>query len=134
MRKATGDELANPARILLPIHPGHAEHILDGTKLFEFRRVISRRPVIRIVLYATAPVMAVVGEAGVLGLVSGMKAEVWEAAAAGAGISRDEFDAYYADRDTAMAYRLGGVTRYREARPLAAYGVARAPQSFIYLG
>lgn len=124
---------AKGSTILLPIHPRHAEHILDGTKTYEFRRVAPQRVVASIVLYSTSPVMAVVGKAEVLGLVEGPKDAVWEETSATAGITRAEFDAYYRDRETALAYRLGAVAEYAVPRPLADYGIRRAPQSFTYL-
>jgi len=40
----------------LSINPEHVENVLRGTKKFELRKVGSRRPVDRIVIYRTAPV------------------------------------------------------------------------------
>lgn len=119
--------------VLLAIRPRHAEAILAGTKGFEFRRVLPARPVRRLVLYASAPVMAVVGEADAWGTVRGAKDEVWAECGAAAGITREEFDAYFAGRPGASAIRLGPATRYAEPRPLVGYGLRRPPQSFAYL-
>lgn len=48
--------------VLLSIEPEHAESILSGEKRYEYRRVApASDPPYRFVLYATAPVQAVVG-------------------------------------------------------------------------
>lgn len=122
------------ADVLLAIRPRHAEAILAGTKCFEFRRVLPALPVRRLVLYASAPVMAVVGEVESWGTVRGPKGEVWAECGEAAGISREEFDAYFAGLAAARAIRLGPVTRYARPLPLEAFGFCRPPQSFAYLG
>ncbi len=49
--------------MLLSINPEHVEKILTGQKQFEFRKVRCRSDVSKIVIYATSPVMKIVGEA-----------------------------------------------------------------------
>jgi len=120
-------------RLLLPIRPDHVENILRGTKQYEFRRVRARRPVELIVIYSTAPVSMIVGEAEVTGIVDGSLEEVWRQTADVAGISRESFDIYYRGRNKAFAYRLGAVRKYRRPKRLAELGLASAPQSFVYL-
>lgn len=120
-------------RLLLSINPEHVDNIFKGTKKFEFRKVRSRHPVDRIVIYATAPVSMIVGEAEVTDTVGGTPEEVWARTADLSGISKEFFDAYYSGRRAAIAYRLGEVEEYGSPRPLADLGVASAPQSFVYL-
>jgi predicted transcriptional regulator len=120
-------------KLLLSINPEHVENILQGTKKFEFRKVASRHPVTRIVIYSTAPVGKVVGEVQVTGTVWGSPEEVWQLTAEHSGISREFFDSYYGGKTTAVAYRLGKVKRYRRPKRLVELGVATAPQSFVYL-
>ena len=64
--------------LLMPIHPEYVERIFDGTKRFEFRRRLAGKPVPRIIVYATAPVSAVVGEVELLGMLSAPPDELWE--------------------------------------------------------
>lgn len=120
-------------KLLLSINPEHVNNILRGTKRFEFRKVGSRLPVERIVIYATAPVGMIVGEVEVKGMVDGSPDEVWRQTAELAGISREFFDRYYHGRDKAIAYCLGEVQEYESPLRLADVGVASAPQSFMYL-
>lgn len=120
-------------KLLLSINPEHVENILQGTKKFEYRKVASRRPATRIVIYSTAPVGMVVGEVEVMGMVGGSPEEVWQLTAEHSGISREFFDSYYSGKTKAVAYRLGKVKRYRRPKRLVEVGVASAPQSFVYL-
>jgi len=117
----------------LPINPEHVENILTGIKKYEFRKVKSRHPVDRIVIYATAPVSMIVGEAEVTATVGGSPEEVWARTADLSGISKEFFDAYFSGKSDAIAYRLGEVTEYERPKHLADIGIASAPQSFVYL-
>jgi predicted transcriptional regulator len=119
---------------LLPINPEHVDNIFKGIKKFEFRKVKSRRVIDGIVIYATAPISMVVGEAVVEDTVNGTPSDVWTATAASAGISKEFFDSYYEGRDSAFAYKLGSVSAYERPRTLADIGLSTAPQSFVYLG
>ena len=49
--------------ILLSINPEHVENIMNGNKLYEFRKKACKRHVDKIIIYSTTPVMMVVGEA-----------------------------------------------------------------------
>ena len=120
-------------RLLLSINPEHVENILAGNKRYEFRKVASRRTPTRIVIYSTAPVGMVVGEAEVVAVLGGSPAEIWETTAEGSGISKEFFDCYYTGRSKAIAYKLGKVTRYARPKKLADIGVEWPPQSFVYL-
>lgn len=119
--------------ILLSINPEHVDSIFKGVKKYEFRKVRSRRPVKRIVIYATAPVCRVVGEAEVEDVVQGPPDDVWTTTKDLSGISKELFDAYYRGRESAFAYKLGCVSRYATPRRLEEIGVSTAPQSFVYL-
>ena len=50
------------AKVLMSINPTHAEKILSGTKKYEFRKTRCKLPIDTIVIYATAPIMKVLGE------------------------------------------------------------------------
>lgn len=119
--------------LLMPIHPEYVERIFDGTKRFEFRRRLAGKPVPRIIVYATAPVSAVVGEVELLGMLSAPPDELWEQTKGVAGISEEKYRQYFAGRKTAYAYRLGKTTRYSRTKELREYGLSRAPQSSAYV-
>lgn len=120
-------------KILLSIRPEYVRSILAGSKRFEFRKVKCRADVSTIVIYATAPVMQVVGEVEVNGVIEDCPERVWKVTGDFSGISKDFFDRYFGHTAKAVAYRLGKVTRYSHPHCLQDYGVSSAPQSFVYL-
>lgn len=85
------------------------------------------------VVYISSPVMQVVGEFAVDGIISDDVEALWCRTEAQAGIGRDKFMEYFAGRDVGYAIRIGKVERYEKPRDLQKmYGV-RPPQSFMYL-
>ena len=119
--------------ILLAIKPEFADKILSTQKKFEFRRTIPRKPINKIVIYATRPVGHVVGMVNVCRIISGTPDYVWQITQKNAGITQDFFDSYFYGRNTAYAYKLGKVIRYNTAKSLSDFGLRAAPQSFVYL-
>lgn len=119
--------------ILLSIKPEYVERIFDREKQYEFRR---KRPKVhpkKIIIYATAPVMRVIGEATVIEMISGSPTEIWETTKESAGITREKFREYFHGCRIAFAYCLGQVSKYDNPKLLKEYGIANPPQSFIYL-
>ena len=132
-KKREAEKPAPPHCALLSIHPEYVEAILAGTKKFEFRKRTFSDSVDTILLYATSPVKEVLGEAKIANLVSGKPGKVWKKTEAYAGISREDFFAYFGNTSEAYAYELTDVVRYEEPKTLADYGIKRAPQSFVYV-
>lgn len=63
---------------MLSIKPEYIRRILKGTKKYEFRKIISRKEVSRIVLYCKIPTKKVVGWVDVLGVISGSPKNAWK--------------------------------------------------------
>ena len=124
-----------PGRVaLLSIHPRYAEAILHGEKLVELRRTAVARDVTHVLIYATAPVQAVVGWFDVEGVDVDSKTGIWDAHGAVAGVTRQEFRDYFAGAARAFAIRVGHAQRLDPALSLDQIpGVRRPPQSFEYL-
>lgn len=120
--------------ILLSIKPEFVARIFDGVKKFEFRKVVANKNIDAIVIYATAPVMRVVGCVQVRGILGDRPDELWQQTKNAAGITREFFDSYFAGRDMAYAYVLGDVVRYDVPKTLSEFGLRAAPQGFVYLG
>lgn len=119
--------------MLLSINPKHVVNILSGEKQYEFRKVRCRENVDKIVIYSTAPVMRVVGEADVLDIYEEDPETLWGITAEHSGISKDFFDEYYKGKKKAVAFKLGKVKKYKKPFTLADFGLNFAPQSFVYL-
>ncbi len=121
-------------RVLLSIKPEYAFKIFDGTKKFEFRKVIFKKPDIKtVVVYASSPVQQVIGEFEIEDILSCNPDSIWELTKNFSGISEDFFFEYFADRDIAYAIKIKETTRY--SKPLSikdAFNVV-PPQSYTYL-
>lgn len=120
-------------KILLSINPQHVENIMSGEKTYEFRKIKCKSKVDKILIYSTAPVMRVVGEADVLDVIVNSPEAVWDVTSANSGITKSFFDQYFHEKDKAVAYKLGKVTKYKEPKELSYYGINFAPQSFVYI-
>jgi len=111
----------------------YAKAIFDGCKRFEFRRNIFREDIRVVIVYMSSPMMQVVGEFSVEGIITDCVDALWGRTEAHAGIGREAFMDYFAGREVGHAIKIGKVKRYGQPRNLeATYGV-RPPQSFLYL-
>ena len=104
---------------LLSIRPMFAEKIMAGGKRVEFRKTRFREDVSHAVVYATSPVQRVLGYFNVQGIIAASPSEVWARFRAVGGIDQRQFDAYYADSETAVAIVIGDVVALPEPAPLA---------------
>lgn len=120
-------------KILLSVKPEYVYRILDKSKRYEFRHKLAKEKVDSIVLYATFPVMKIVGEVEVTGTITMSPSALWEKTKVYAGISRAKYREYFKNRKVASAYVLGNITQYDNPLSLESLGIKNAPQSFIYL-
>lgn len=119
---------------LMSIHPQYARAILDGTKKVEFRKRPLAGDVTHVVVYATAPVSAVVGVFSVTGQTTASPTSLWQRFKKVAGISQDGFDAYFDGRDSATGIGVGDVVVLEEPLCLRDdLGIGRPPQSYQYV-
>lgn len=119
--------------IILPIKPKFVEKILDGEKKYEYRKQICLKNIDKIYLYATSPVMAIVGEADVLEKTTMRKEKLWDMSREQSGISKEYFDDYFCKSEMASAYRLGNTRRYHRPIKLNEVGITFIPQSYVYV-
>ena len=119
--------------LLLSIKPEYVEKILQGGKKFEYRKRLAKEDVSYIYVYSTAPSMKVVASVHIEGHLSDSPTALWEKTKAAAGISRAKFRDYFRGCKTAYAYKLGKVEVFESPKNLYDFGVAVAPQSFVYI-
>jgi predicted transcriptional regulator len=120
--------------ILLPINPEHVKNILNGCKKYEYRKIkCQRENISRMIIYATAPVMKVLGEASIEDIIVDDPESVWDQTKDFSGIEKRFFDRYFAGKKTAVAFKLGDVKEYREPVSLESLGINYTPQSFVYV-
>ncbi len=118
----------------MSLHPQYAQRILDGTKRVEFRKRRIADDVTHIVVYATAPVSAVVGAFTVLDQHSLSPHALWLHFEDVAGISRSDFMTYFVGREAGVGIEVGNTWRAHPPMCLReSFGIAHPPQSFQYL-
>ncbi len=119
--------------VLLSIKPHFANRIFDGSKRFEYRRIVFNQPVENIIVYASAPVSMVIGEFKVDDLFWHDLDTLWRKTSKYAGISREYFYQYFFGKKYGYAIKIGQTTEYKKPLCLKkTYGI-KPPQSFIYL-
>jgi predicted transcriptional regulator len=120
--------------VLLSIKPEYSDRIFAGEKRYEFRRVIPKQPIERVIVYSSSPVQRIVGEFTVGGVVTASPEQLWRRTRQRAGIPRESFMRYFAGRDQAHALVIDVVRRYREPiDPRRSDRGFRPPQSFVYV-
>lgn len=123
-------------KVMLSIKPEYVDRIMNGEKMYEYRRKTFRRQgVDTIVIYSTHPQCTVVGEAIIEDILESSPEELWNKTSKHGGIDHDSFLKYFEGTDTAYAIKLGEVLVFNTPRSIADYApkVKRAPQSFVYV-
>ena len=118
----------------MSIHPEYAQAILRGEKQVEFRKQRLAEDVSHVVVYATAPVSAVIGAFTVHSQETTAPSTLWAKFEPVAGISHEAFFSYFSDRTHGTGIRVGSVLA--PPNPLSLnddLGLARPPQSYQYL-
>lgn len=124
--------------LFLSIHPEFTDKILSGTKTVEFRRTRPRACKDRAaILYATSPVMAIVGVARVDDLVSSSPTKLWNMFRDVGGITRARLRDYFRGVQLGHAIALSRVTPLKNQLNLSTIRDAipgfHPPQGFFYV-
>jgi predicted transcriptional regulator len=118
----------------MSLHPEYAQRIMSGVKQVEFRRRPLGRQVTHIVIYATAPVRAVIGVAEIQRSERASPAQLWAQFSTVGGIGREQFFAYFAGAHEGFAYVLGQTQACESPLHLGKAGLpSKPPQAFQYL-
>lgn len=123
----------NKCLLLMSIKPKYVEKILLGEKRYEFRKRFDKRKCDLMLIYSSYPVMKIVAMAEITNRITELKVILWPTVQNQAGITFDEYRAYFNGGSIARAYELGKVTAFKEPLALAEVGVKTAPQSFSYI-
>jgi predicted transcriptional regulator len=128
----------NAHNVLFSIRPNHVAEILNGNKTVELRR---RRPHIvagsRIWIYATSPTAALKGYAKLDRVETAAPSTIWERFKGQVGVSKRDFDHYFAGQSVAHALVLSDVREL--ANPLILKTIRKfvrgfhPPQFFCHL-
>lgn len=119
---------------LLSIKPEFVEKIFSGEKLYEYRKVLFKKNVRKIVVYCTKPVGMIVGEFDVDYILEDSPELIWDKTKDHSGITKEFYDEYFIGKNKAFAINISRKTLYpKPINPLDAFGTFTAPQSFMYL-
>lgn len=114
----------------MSIKPFYADQIFQGKKKYEYRRrIFKRRDVSSLVIYESAPVSLIVGEAKIQKILSGPINEIWERTGRDGGITLEAFKEYFKGCDSGYAIELCDAALYSQPMSIP----SRPPQSFMYI-
>ena len=121
--------------VILSIRPTFCKMIFSGQKKYEYRkRVFTRSDVDKVDIYATKPICRIVGCFRVEEVIENKKSYMWEKTHKDGGISKEYFDAYFKNSDTAYAIKIGQVVKLdNPIDPKEVIKDFHAPQNFMYV-
>lgn len=122
-------------KVLLAIKPEFAEKIFEGSKKFEFRKVIFKNENVKVVvIYASSPMQKVIGEFEIEKVIALEPEILWEKTKKHSGITKEYFDSYFTDKEEGFAIKIKNLKKYRKPKCLKAdFNISSPPQSFLYL-
>ena len=121
--------------VILSIRPTFCKMIFSGQKKYEYRkRVFTRSDVDKVYVYATKPICRIVGYFTIDEVIADKKNDLWEKTHKDGGISKEYFDAYFKNSDTAYAIKIGQVVKLdTPIDPKSVIKDFHAPQNFMYV-
>ena len=121
-------------KVLLSIKPEFALKIFEGSKRYEYRRIIfKRKGVETVVVYASGPIKRVIGEFDVGPILHEPPEQLWEQTCSYAGITKARFMEYFGKQAKGYAIRVQEARKYPSSLSLDDLMLSLPPQSFIYL-
>ncbi len=121
-------------RVLLSIKPEFALKIFDGSKRYEYRRVIFKRTeVTTVVVYASDPIKKVIGEFDIGDILHEDPEVLWANTGEQAGITKKRFLEYFENKTKGYAIKVKEARIYDTPIPLNKLIVFWPPQSFRYV-
>ena len=120
-------------KVVLSIKPEFANKIFDGTKLFEFRKVIFKNENVKSVLvYSSSPVQKVIGEFQIGEIIKHDLETLWSLTKEHSGISEDYFYEYFGEKEHGFAIQIKKKTKFKIPKCLKEDYNLLPPQSFAY--
>jgi predicted transcriptional regulator len=129
--------MATNHALLLSIRPRFVDLIFAGTKTVELRRVKPRVQVGDLVfVYASGTTKGMVGAFEVAGVTVAAPSSIWRKHNGGSGLTKREFDSYFAGASVGYAIWIGRLWKLAETVTLKTLRKRRAgfrpPQSYHY--
>jgi predicted transcriptional regulator len=124
--------------LVLSLRPEFAEKVFQGKKTVELRRVRPRlKPGDKVLVYVPSPVKALIGHFQVRKVIQAEPQSLWQRVGRNAGITREQFMAYYDGARVAFGILLHNQKRLSIPVPLGLLQRTvrrfRPPQCYQYL-
>lgn len=113
--------------IVIAIRPEYVTKILDGSKTFEYRRVLPTKKLSFMLIYETSPVSKVVAASEVVEILSLSLPDLWAATSGRGGIEKPAFDDYFRGKDSGFAIRIRRVYHFDDPLTIADVGLKQPP-------
>lgn len=120
-------------KILLSIKPEYAYKIFSGEKKFEYRKIIFKKNIKSVLVYATKPVGKIIGEFEIEDIIKGNPEQIWELTKEYSGIEKEKFNNYFLNKKNSFAIKIKNPKIYKKVKTLRDYNINSAPQSFCYI-
>jgi len=123
------------SEILLSIKPMFVKNIIEGKKLYEYRKQIPKEKVDKIYVYESTPKgrKQVVAEMLIDGILKMSPQELWNKTSGYSGISQEFFNEYFDGKDIAYAYSIKNVSTKGYPKNLSDFGIKHAPENYCYI-
>jgi len=120
-------------KAILSIKPEFVEKIIKREKIYEFRRKIFKKDVESIIIYASSPVKAIVGEIVIDDIINEKIDILWELTKNGAGITKNFFYEYFSNVEKGYAIKIKRFNIYENYLSIRDFGILYPPQSYAYV-
>ncbi|HBG5344132.1 TPA: hypothetical protein KQG29_001496 [Clostridioides difficile] len=120
--------------LIISIKPKYVEEILNKKKRFEYRKTIFKEDVNKIYVYSTSPYKKIVGYFKYTKYLKDNPEYIWNKTKEFSGISKDEYDEYFNNRDIAYAIEINEFIKFDvDINPKEYIDNFIAPQSYKYI-
>ncbi len=120
--------------VLLSIKPKYIEEIENGSKLYEFRRVIFKQDIEEIYVYATAPIKQIVGKICIDKIIEDTPQNLWSNYKKSAGINKKDFFEYFSGKEKGYAIKIKHFESFdKPINPYHENPKFVPPQSYAYI-
>ena len=120
--------------VILSIKPEYVSKIFAGVKKYEYRKVLFKKDIDIVYIYASKPISKIVGEFRNANTIRHKPAEIWENTKEYEKKKKNFFDRYYDGDERSIAIQLSHVKEFKTPIDIKSVRDSiKAPQSFRYI-
>ena len=120
-------------RVLLSIKPKFAEKILNWKKLYELRKIFTKKEITKVIIYESAPISRVVWEFEVEKVLYEPITQLWDHTKDFSQVNKEFFDSYFKWKEFWYAIKLKNPRKYRNLKLLSDYWIKFPPQNYCFI-